>query len=840
MSPSIQTLMVATLLGVLSPPAFGQPDQGYLGAKACAECHRSIHAQWKNSLHSKIMQPATGRTVEGDFAQGTIRLHGATYRLEQRAGHYYISESDLTGKPWEHEVDYTLGSRRVQHYLTRMSDGRIIILLPTWDNLAKKWIHDIDTQNSEEDPSAQIQIWNKTCYSCHVSREQKNFDVQELRYRTTWQDFGVNCERCHGPGREHVAKAAESVHTKATVTLKGTIVNPSRLDAARSTMICAQCHSFRDIYVDGFNAGANYYDFFLPVMEYRLPNSQDPAFWADGRPRWFSNEAVAFWQSQCFLKGGATCTSCHSRAHDINIDSNPQLQATNAALCTRCHTVIGARISAHTHHPPGSSGSSCVECHMPSTVIGINAHFRDHSIGIPVPENSIQYGIPNACNLCHKDKDLQWTLRQMNAWYGGKSRQEFIRRADAFATARKGDNSSIPALLQILSDRREGSYLRANAAGYLAGFPNDPSAYDAVVQAFSDPDPLVRATAGFDVRPRAAQREAVAPELAALLADPVRTVRMSAAIALAAKGVRLYGEDGERFASAKELYRSRSELNSDDPQQQFAAGGFFFLVRDVDAAVAAFRASLKLDPTLPAKYPLAKALAEKGAFPEARQVLQTISPDEPQYNSAQQLLTSLDARDVNRAGTSERTIPPENIEARTSFLDGQSQYRNENYGAALNELDHALRLAPSADWATKAQIFRAICLEKLARTEEAEAAIKALSASPEGRSDVELQLAYAELLYETGHAEEALEPIDVAVAADTKSPTAYFWRAKVLLQLRRIDEAGAAARESIRLFPDSPLAHNLLIRIYQIQGRANEAAQEAEWLREYQRRIESR
>ena len=69
---------------------------------------------------------------------------------------------------------------------------------------------------------------------------------------------------------------------------------------------------------------------------------------------------------------------------------------------------------------------------------------------------------------------------------------------------------------------------------------------------------------------------------------------------------------------------------------------------------------------------------------------------------------------------------------------------------------------------------------------------------------------------------------------------AYFWRAKMLLQLHRTDEAASAAEESIRLLPDLPVAHNLLVRIYQMQGRNTEAMQQAEWLRDYQRRIESR
>ena len=45
---------------------------------------------------------------------------------------------------------------------------------------------------------------------------------------------------------------------------------------------------------------------------------------------------------------------------------------------------------------------------MPATVLSIKAEIRDHSMSIPVPENTKQHGIPNACNQCHKDRDADW------------------------------------------------------------------------------------------------------------------------------------------------------------------------------------------------------------------------------------------------------------------------------------------------------------------------------------------------------------------------------------------------------------------------------------------------
>ena len=776
-----------------------------------------------------MMQPATRQSVEGNFAPGQVVLHGSTYRFRESAGSYFITESDLTGRSWEHRVEYTLGLRRVQHYITTLPDGRMILIPAAWDNVAKKWVHDVDLDNPEEASADRILIWNKTCYPCHATGEQKNFDPGRSVYHTTWRDPGVSCESCHGPGKEHSARPA-----------KATIVNPARLDAMRGIAVCAQCHSFRNIYVDGFQAGADYSDYYLPVLEYSLGASDDPAYWADGRPRWFANEAGALWQSQCFLQGGATCLTCHSQPHNPDVDRDPRFRPADNRLCAGCHQALAAKVAAHSHHAAASAGSSCVGCHMPPSVTGLRAQFRDHSMSVPDPANSLRHGIPNACNLCHRDRDAGWALQQMNAWSGSRP----LRRtgwADAFALARGRNPGAIPALLEILSDAAAGPWTRANAAGYLGGFPEDPSAYGALVRALSDRDPLVRATAATAIRPAPGQKAESAAEIAELLKDPVRTVRMSAGIALVMMGVQpLPGEVGVRFEQAKDQYRARAALYADDAGQQFAAGRFFLLAGDMDRAVAALRATLKLDPAAPVQYLLARSLAVKGDFSEARQVLRTIPRNAPDYTPAQKLLAQIEAKESSPgAAQPDRGAPPAAPAGEAQFLDGQVQFNRHFYQAAWNDFDQALRLSPQAEWAGKARVYRAICLEKLGRTGEAEAAIGSLDALAAARQDVDLQLAYVELLFDTGRVAEAEKRTAEVIAAAPGAPLAYFWRAKVLLQLQRVTEAADAAEQSIRLEPQLPQAHNLLVRIYQIEGRAKEAAQQAEWLRDYERRTHS-
>src|SRR5690606_16978310 len=76
------------------------------------------------------------------------------------------------------------------------------------------------------------------------------------------------------------------------------------------------------------------------------------------------------------------------------------------------------RIAEHTHHPVGSSGSSCYNCHMPRTTYGLLRASRAHEISSPTVVESVSHGRPNACNLCHLDQSLEWTAGKLHEWYG--------------------------------------------------------------------------------------------------------------------------------------------------------------------------------------------------------------------------------------------------------------------------------------------------------------------------------------------------------------------------------------------------------------------------------------
>jgi tetratricopeptide (TPR) repeat protein len=593
-----------------------------------------------------MVRPASPEGVRGDFSVKEVTLREETYRFEAKEGKYFITESRLLGKKSRHPILYTLGNRRIQHYLTRLEDGRIVVLPPSWDVLRKEWFHNMEIVGPDPETGVAVQVWNLNCFGCHVSQEERNFDLETRTYDTDWVDFGTSCERCHGPGSDHVA-----LYTNAKADARDSaIVVQTRLDPARSTMVCGQCHSLRDAISLDFVAGANYYDYFFPQLEYGLPQDHDPAWYLDGSTRRFSNDTLGLWLSRCFLEGGVTCVDCHTDPHDTEIEKNAAIRPEAGAICTRCHEGIGKDVAAHSRHPEASVGSSCVECHMPRSVVSIKAKIRDHGISLPAPENTERHGIPNACNNCHEDRTPAWAAATLDEWFPGSRsrRQKLLDRADAFSRAKAGNDPEVVAqLVALAANESEPPLIRANAVGYLGSFPSDPRVQPALLRAFGSKEPVIRAIAMPQIgKLRPSRVESVTPFLVRALDDEMATVRMGAAFALMSLGIQtLEGEANLKFDAAKKIFAERAATSPDHAPTQLALGKFHVLNRDLAAAAAAFEASLKLDPEQKdALYYQAIARLGEDRVEEARRLLEAVDTKSEFHQAARALLATLPKR----------------------------------------------------------------------------------------------------------------------------------------------------------------------------------------------------
>ncbi|MEO8360811.1 MAG: HEAT repeat domain-containing protein [Vicinamibacteria bacterium] len=618
----------------------------FVGSETCRGCHASKHADWTQGRHSKMLQPASPATVIPPFDKA-VTLHDKEYRLQREGNAYFIEESYLQATPTKRRVDYTLGSRRVQHYLSRTEDGRIIVLPPSYDVERKEWFHNLDIVDLEESGSIKAQVWNSNCFGCHASGEKKGFDPATKTYQTTWTDFGTGCERCHGPGGAHVAKYAMKGAAGQGDPL---IVHPARLDAETSISVCAQCHALRDITQPGFTSGSNYYDSFTPLLEYAQKQNHDPAYWPNGRPRRFSNEAMAFWESQCSFKGGATCLTCHSDAHEPNIEKNTKVASKQDSLCVGCHQKIASEGAKHTHHGEtaggreGTSGSSvsCVSCHMPRTVISLRHRMPDHTISIPAPENTTRFAIPNACNECHKDQSAAWSESKLATWFPGGRRHQTVDDAVAFTLAVKKDPAAIPGLVKIAGDVSRPPLFRANALGHLRNF-DDPAATSALLAAAKDEHPAVRVAAYLSLTDQA-KNPLVARVMEDGLADPRRTVRMAAALGVLNSGRRPPSVHDRPVALTRAMddHARRAGFLNEDAAAQLDLGKMFFLAGDFKKAETSVRDALRLSPRIPGgQYFLGMATLGQNRMEEGTAILRGLDRNDPYRKDADALLSRL-------------------------------------------------------------------------------------------------------------------------------------------------------------------------------------------------------
>ena len=433
------------------PPVLDRPievnSQGYVSSNACQSCHPSEYATWHDSYHRTMTQAATVETVAGSLEGGvTVYARGQVYALEARGDEVWVEMDDPSfghlsenAPRIERKVVMTTGSHEQQFFWTSMG-GRKLSLLPVMYRLndEQRWAP-LDgccispPTGIQESEAAR---WNRVCNRCHSTHASPRIDEAGEEMDTHTIELGISCEACHGPGEEHVALNSDprrryALH--AAGTGDESIVNPERLDHERSSLACAQCHS-----TAGFKDNDEYYAWKQTGYSYRpgddlfetrsLYTEGDDKFWSDGMVRVSGREFSGMALSPCYLEGELECISCHE-LHQKPGDPRPREEWANDMLklgmegnhaCTQCHEeyLDEATLTAHTYHLADSSGSECMNCHMPYTTYGLLKGIRSHQVSSPSVTESVAHGRPNACNQCHLDQTLLWSAKQLDEWYG--------------------------------------------------------------------------------------------------------------------------------------------------------------------------------------------------------------------------------------------------------------------------------------------------------------------------------------------------------------------------------------------------------------------------------------
>lgn len=350
----------------------------YAGDEVCAQCHEEEAKSYFKTRHYRDSSLPSRSTILGHFRAGrnVLRTSNPDLVFAMVAGPdgFFEGAMDISDphkpKGEAARIGVVFGSgRNGQTYLYWNGDQLFEMPVSYW-TATDQWI------NSPGYPDGKV-VFNlpilPRCLECH-SRRFQTAGPPANRYVKDSLVLGIGCEKCHGPGAEHVARE-RSAAPPAAGSAEIAIVNPARLSRERQMDVCGLCHA---------GAGTP----IRPSLSFR-PGDDLARYVAikaapDGQAADVHGEQVeALERSKCFNSGQLTCTTCH------NVHKSQENADAYSVDCLDCHTVHACPKSRTLGE---NIQTRCVACHMPiaastaliSETAGnvIRAEMRQHRIGI--------------------------------------------------------------------------------------------------------------------------------------------------------------------------------------------------------------------------------------------------------------------------------------------------------------------------------------------------------------------------------------------------------------------------------------------------------------------------
>ena len=364
----------------VSSRAAGITDRTYVGAKECRTCHEEIYKGWRTTLHPYKFLPVSDEAVIGDFDKNnTLVADGVTIKMSRKNSEYFITTPGPENKIETYKIKYLIGSFWKQHYVTEFKNGELHILPAVWITETGKW---------EKTDYWSDTVYQNSCIGCHNTGVKLNYSESSKSFNTTWVDFGVACEACHGPGSAHVkAEKSEKYNT---------IINPAKIpDSRRAAMVCGSCHN-RGSSPDGrFGYPAGY----MPGGNLDFIFNEKPKLHPDDSAK-ANRQQYIDWKKSGHAREGIMCWDCHY-THQKGNANRFQTKIPGSSLCRSCHQVENTGV--HGIH----SVNNCIGCHMPP--VGrraVKGDVHSHTFNVIGPEKTLNMGgdinsQPNSCNMCH-------------------------------------------------------------------------------------------------------------------------------------------------------------------------------------------------------------------------------------------------------------------------------------------------------------------------------------------------------------------------------------------------------------------------------------------------------
>ncbi|MEO1382025.1 MAG: multiheme c-type cytochrome [Bacteroidota bacterium] len=353
------------------------PQTTYVGIQACQPCHQKITQSYlETGMGKSLYRPSAQNIIE---EIGKIVYDPSTdfyYQSIWEGNEMFIREFRIAGVDTSHQrkekVDYIVGSGHQTRSYLLQRNGYLFEFPITW--YVNKGIWDLspgyEGNNSRFDREIGLE-----CLACHTGYVEQEAETKN-RYR--YISEGIDCEKCHGPGAEHIKRIQEGQLIDVGVEVDYSIVNPAKLPVDKQFDICQQCH------LQGINVleEQNIITDFRPAMRLRDLGSIFLAVDPDQSAFGIASHAERLKRSDCFLQseGKLNCTTCHDPHKSVNRTDKEVF----IRQCQSCHQDGKEVLCSESLETQSQMEGNCISCHMPKGGTSDIPHvsFHDHYIRV--------------------------------------------------------------------------------------------------------------------------------------------------------------------------------------------------------------------------------------------------------------------------------------------------------------------------------------------------------------------------------------------------------------------------------------------------------------------------